>query len=522
MFVTNTELELDYLLKNNFNETIDNFDQTLNTATDDMKSLLDQTKANINFDEVVDTIQMFSKFAIDYNNITTEVTNLVSQIDKISEVCNVPECNIFDELKEILAPIASMNFNSEVMDAIADVDSTLNLVSLAFDDIVSDFTNDYFNEIDNQIEDIRKTLVDQNEEIKNALDELRIKNINWGDNWESYTDSFYISATVFISFLLVLIILFLIPGWNVAKIAASIYLIIGIMYFLVIAVFFAVGSLGEKAVCTAIDNPANSEFIPLFDDVLLNLLEDAYGMEDSDEPLNITLASVLSGIKKEESVYPLLQLYHLYNVSELKNNWKDEYDINSYIADAKSALGDAIDSTVFMKNDIPNLDEELGEITNTIQRILKDNIGILIETDIHDYLNDIPNIPPLNDLIEQFEEDFTALQITIEDSLSIFEDGNYNLTGIVNNLTTTINYAFEYIDGEGRTDFVEFLNSAIADLLGVVQTYLDFAVVSLDRRIGSTKPLNNMVNALDSVICDAFIDSINLGKWISIMYLSIK
>jgi hypothetical protein len=325
---------------------------------------------------------------------------------------------------------------------------------------------------------------------------------------------------VFVSFLLVLVILFLIPGWNVAKIAASIYLTAGIMYFLVIAVFFAVGSLGEKAVCTAIDNPANSEFIPLFDDVLQNLLEDAYGMEESDEPLNITLASVLSGIKKEESVYPLLQLYHLYNIYDLKNSWKDEYDINSYIDDAKSALGDAIDSTVVMESNIPNLDELL-DVTASIQKILQDNIDEFIEIDNKEKIPG--NLPSsLDDLIENFVTNFIAVQTEVVSSLSIFEDGNYNLTGIVNNLNTTIDNAFEYIDGEGRTDFVTFLDTAIDDLLGVVQTYLDFAVESLDTRIGSTKPLHNMVNALDSVICDAFIDSINLGKWISIMYLSIK
>ena len=62
LFVENIELELDYLLENNFNETITDFDETLNNAVDDMQTILDHTKEEIHYNEVIETVKIFSVF----------------------------------------------------------------------------------------------------------------------------------------------------------------------------------------------------------------------------------------------------------------------------------------------------------------------------------------------------------------------------------------------------------------------------------------------------------------------------
>ena len=408
------------------------------------------------------------------------------------------------------------SLGSDVTNVISQVDETLVQVSSEFDNILTEFKEEYFAEINVQIENIRQTLVDQNTEIKKALQEIKIKHIDWGEGWDDYTNYFYIGATVFISFLLLLVILFLVPGWNIAKIGAAIYMTVGILYFIIIPIFFAVGSLGDKIVCTSLEEPSQSEVLPLFDDILKNVLKDAYQIEDSEmKDFNITLTNVLTGIKDDKAIYPLLQLYYLYDVYNLTNNWRVEFEIDKYEEQAKTALKDAIEATLAMKDEIPDINEVLGGVTQQIETILQENIKTVTETQIEDMIpTDLP--PEVNPMIDEFVADFNSLKSDVLDAISIFSDGqdgyNFNLNEIATNISSEFDNAFNYIGGEGRKELESFLDDFITELLGVVQTYLDFAVISLDTRVGRTKPLNNMITALDSVICDTFVDSLNLGN----------
>ena len=516
LFVENIELELDFLLENNFNETITDFDETLNNAVKDMQTILDHTKEEIHYNEVIETVKIFSVFVTDYNNIASQVQTLVTEIDTIGDQCGVQCDDFINSIRPILAPISEANFGSDVTDVISQVDSTLAQVSSQFDNILTDFQDEYFTEINVQIEKIRKTLVDQNAEIKKALQEIKIKRIDWGEGWDDYTNYFYIGATVFISFLLLIVILFLVPGWNIAKIGAAIYMTVGILYFLIIPIFFAVGSLGDKIVCTSLEEPSQSEVLPLFDDMIRNVLKDAYQIEDSEmKDFNITLTNVLTGIKDEKAIYPLLQLYHLYDVYNLRRNWQKEFEIDTYEEQAKTALKDAIDATLAMKDNIPDINGILGDVTQQIEDILQDNIKKVTETDITEMIP--PNLPTLvQQKIDEFVTDFNSLKSDVIDAISIFNDGSgsydFNLNERATNISAEFDNAFIYIGGEGRVELEGFLGDFITELLGVVQTYLNFAVLSLDTRVGRTKPLNNMITALDSVICDAFVDSLNLGK----------
>ena len=477
-----------------------------------MQTILDHTKEEIHYNEVIETVQIFSVFVTDYNNIASQVQTLVTEIDTIGDQCGVQCDDFINSIRPILAPISEANFGSDVTDVISQVDSTLAQVSSQFDNILTDFQDEYFTEINVQIEKIRKTLVDQNAEIKKALQEIKIKRIDWGEGWDDYTNYFYIGATVFISFLLLIVILFLVPGWNIAKIGAAIYMTVGILYFLIIPIFFAVGSLGDKIVCTSLEEPSQSEVLPLFDDMIRNVLKDAYQIEDSEmKDFNITLTNVLTGIKDEKAIYPLLQLYHLYDVYNLRRNWQKEFEIDTYEEQAKTALKDAIDATLAMKDNIPDISLVLGDVTQQIEVILHENIKTLTETTIEDK---IPENPPVSG-IEEFVAKFNSLKSDVIDAISIFSDGqdgyNFNLNERATNISAEFDNAFIYIGGEGRVELEGFLGDFITELLGVVQTYLDFAVLSLDTRVGRTKPLNNMITALDSVICDAFVDSLNLG-----------
>ena len=408
LYIDNTNTEISHLLLNNFDETLENFNITLAGIVDDFANKLTDI-ASAQLAPIETDLVEFTNLIEGFNNITKDITTVKEEINTICSSFNPAECplqNILDVLSTVdnIPQIDMANFE-DLTDVIGSIKGVINTVK-------DDFKNTYFEQILEQTGEVRNFLNETNTQItdgvngiKDIFGDLGINSEDVGDILDNYKTAAIVLQALGSIVVVILIILMLALFWgcmgkagdkktssasSIFNVTIGIYLLLGLVFFLLAVSFFTVGALLTRFVCETIDDPESSDILELmnkpFQDELTAVYEDMGGENVN---LSLTIAGIITGLQEGKPIYPLFQLNQIYDLKDLSDDWKTTYNINDYINDARLRLIVAIDGLQDYNGTISEVESTVTEATETADELLTPIINTITAFDV-------PNISGVN------------------------------------------------------------------------------------------------------------------------------
>ena len=526
LYIDNTNTEISHLLLNNFDETLENFNITLAGIVDDFANKLTDI-ASAQLAPIETDLVEFTNLIEGFNNITKDITTVKEEINTICSSFNPAECplqDILDVLSTVdnIPQIDMANFE-DLTDVIGSIKSVINTVK-------DDFKNAYFEQILEQTGEVRNFLNETNTQItdgvngiKDIFGDLGINSEDVGDILDNYKTAAIVLQALGSIVVVILIILMLALFWgcmgkagdkktssasSIFNVTIGIYLLLGLVFFLLAVSFFTVGALLTRFVCETIDEPESSDILELmnkpFQDELTAVYEDMGGENVN---LSLTIAGIINGLQEGKPIYPLFQLNQIYDLKDLSDDWKTTYNINDYINDARQRLIDAIDGLQDYNDTISEVKSTLIEATETADELLTPIINAITAFDV-------PNISGVN--TDDLNASVNTLKQHIETAFSKYLDettGAYeiNLQGDTSDFFSDFNEILTYFALAGKDDLLKFFDCSIDQIIGVIDSYLTYAVDTLETSLGGTAPLGLMVTGFEIALCNNILDPFNTG-----------
>ena len=533
MYINNTVEEISHLLSVNFDEAADNFLKTLDTVIEGFGTEIKSVLGSANLTGLETTAKNYVTLLTNVNDIIDDTIIVKSELNEnISNFCNganpnpLPLCTELEEIKTVLNGIDNnskldmdmLNSFDSIVSAIDDITSKLN-------GITDTIQTEYLFQIDDQINSVKEELALQNDNIANAVNQVYEKfeefDISY-DNFDQYLDMFSLALKLIGSVLTILVAIMILalifgfiarPGEKIAKASGSvlrvcigIFLILGVIFFLILVAFFTVGAFSERFVCQTLDDPEDSDIIRLIDVAFTDVLDDIFSGIDPNSPVQIdlTLTDLILGIQAGAPIYPLLQLNQILDVNNLASNWKTDYGINDIKTDAVAGINSAINELLQFQETFEPKKQAILDAGMAADDLLNPLISKIAEIDIDEAYQ------------AQFQK-LIDLQTKVIATFSDYyneESKNYTFT-LKQDFTETIEFLddkFDYFANDGKKTIVSFFNIKIEALLDIMDGYLWYAVARLQCNIGATVPLGNIYRSTDNLICDQVIDPFNAGE----------
>ena len=104
---------------------------------------------------------------------------------------------------------------------------------------------------------------------------------------------------------------------------------------LVTLAHFLIGIVAERAVCEPLQSPNDNQLLQLLDDVVR--LDKFFVAEGSKQHVDITVSSIIQSCHANGSIYNVLQVANLVNISEV-SDYKSRFNIESKINQLKTRI----------------------------------------------------------------------------------------------------------------------------------------------------------------------------------------
>ena len=215
-----------------------------------------------------------------------------------------------------------------------------------------------------------------------------------------------------------LIFKYLVLGGCCLCTGTGIFFLFSSFLWLLVTVFFLIGSLSDHFICKTLENTTTSELGQVADKYVNQLLHD--NIPDLD--FNISVSNVLEQCRNDETIYKIFQLDTAFNLTSQIENWQENFEIDNVIDEVKETVDktlndivDKIDITEFegQINVLSNILSEMNTTINTeiVDLNLSDFFDISKLDEIRDQINSLPPSPEvttinatLNSVISQFDE----------------------------------------------------------------------------------------------------------------------
>ena len=370
LFINHTIDELRYLLVENFDETIEMFNNEwtqIEQEFGDLKTTIIQeiklTELNNTAVQFLDVVEQFNKTAEDINNMIAVKDDLTQNIESILTQlgCDTTASDACDVLKAIQTQIGNVNFE------IAPVSSE-QLVSLKqiFADVTTalDEANitTVFGDITVKIDEVKNMLAEQADSligpIQDNIGDIFSETGSIVDDMKSVRDDFFpyfkTATLVLGSFFVVVLVVFLLGalcgscskrGGQSASGAATllfstniVLILLAVLLFILTTGMFIFGAFSQKLLCKTLDDPANSELLNFASPLISKELAAVYG----NDAVTIDVAEVIEGIHNGTALYPLLQLNYIYDINNL-TDWETQFKVGDAIQEGRQIILDAIE-----------------------------------------------------------------------------------------------------------------------------------------------------------------------------------
>uniref|UniRef100_A0A4W3IEL0 Prominin 1 b n=2 Tax=Callorhinchus milii TaxID=7868 RepID=A0A4W3IEL0_CALMI len=323
-------------------------------------------------------------------------------------------------------------------------------------------------------------------------------------------------------------------GGSLLMAGVGISFIFSWLLMVVVVVTFIVGGNVEKLACQALKD---NELFKVLDTPYLLNSEWKYfisGSLFSDSNINITFQSVYTKCHRKVGIYSALQLENLFSIedqmnvsmytSELQANLKNiNVDLSSIVLldpEVKKSL------QKFEKSGIDGIefDAYIAELRKTTTKVdlltyanqLDEKAEKLprgaLENALKGHANNIRKIH--NDQVIPLEQTMTLMIQNIERLQTTASD----LSVKVGNVVDSLEAAQSLINNNG-TSIVE-AQQYLMRIMGYFQEYVEWSKDVINNEVADCKPIANVVDTLDIVLCGFVVDSLN-GFWFGLGCCSI-
>ncbi|XP_023346584.1 prominin-1 isoform X3 [Eurytemora carolleeae] len=551
LFLNNTKEEISYLMEQNFGEAMANFNLSLDDVIKNFKTKIADIKVAINLTSINTAADGFANIAKGFNKITESVStvqestetlkkNIETTCESAPPVCLESFDVILKFLTDVIKPlskIAGNGLDSTVMDNVDDISNQISKVSTSLDDLLQDFENEYFSDIQAQIDAVKIQLDQQKDEIINGISEMG--NIFGGkqdlqdtiSEYLKYFDYFVIAMKAIGSIIVIILAVMVLaltvsccgkPGNKLGQTSAKIFrtsigvfFSLGFFFFLITVVFFAVGALSTRFVCQTIKDPEHSDIIRLIDPAFINEIKKIYDeFTDETVTLNTSIVDLINGIQAGKPVYSLLQLKYIYDIEALESNWKEEFNINSVIDSANSSIATAIENVLKEKDKIDDIKSAILDPIDDVDSLLNaGHINDILKLQAPDFPDiSVIDIGKIKTAYEELKGNIEGLKTSINETFVKYEISGvytFNLKGDAEEVIKLVLNIFVYFEAGGSDTIFKFFTDSIDVLLGVIDVYLGFAVEKFTGCVGSLAPIGLIYHQLEVSLCDGIIDPFN-------------
>uniref|UniRef100_A0A4W3HSV2 Prominin 1 b n=1 Tax=Callorhinchus milii TaxID=7868 RepID=A0A4W3HSV2_CALMI len=413
--------------------------------------------------------------------------------------------------------------------------------------------------VQNETKSIRKDVHDVLNRIGDVLagisNDLPIQNLlhsltEYLEDFQSYFQQYYPLVEQYdfyryFSFVLVTeVTLFLTPLFNSIELieftisfsGVGISFIFSWLLMVVVVVTFIVGGNVEKLACQALKD---NELFKVLDTPYLLNSEWKYfisGSLFSDSNINITFQSVYTKCHRKVGIYSALQLENLFSIedqmnvsmytSELQANLKNiNVDLSSIVLldpEVKKSL------QKFEKSGIDGIefDAYIAELRKTTTKVdlltyanqLDEKAEKLprgaLENALKGHANNIRKIH--NDQVIPLEQTMTLMIQNIERLQTTASD----LSVKVGNVVDSLEAAQSLINNNGTSIVAQEAQQYLMRIMGYFQEYVEWSKDVINNEVADCKPIANVVDTLDIVLCGFVVDSLN-GFWFGLGCCSI-
>ncbi|XP_051896421.1 LOW QUALITY PROTEIN: prominin-1-A-like [Pristis pectinata] len=287
------------------------------------------------------------------------------------------------------------------------------------------------------------------------------------------------------------------------------------LLMLVVVVTFFTGGNVERLACQSFKD--NSLFKLLDTPYLLNSQWKNFlsGLLFSEHNVNLTFQSVYSKCRRNEGVYSAFQLQNVFNVDDLNFN-AIFFSITANLTDkftnvdvklssimildeqAKNGLRDFTDTGIEQINFAAYFNEPAGALANAL-RGHANNIREIYKQ----------QVVPLEGAVRYIEARSTLNQswITAEHSSRLKGESGWYIAAVE---------SAQYLIHHNGTEIVkQEIYHFIKTLIGYFTEYLEWAKDVLNNEVAICKPVANVVDTVDMILCGFIVDSLN-GFWFSL------
>eukprot|EP00092_Neocalanus_flemingeri_P028338 GFUD01030775.1.p1 GENE.GFUD01030775.1~~GFUD01030775.1.p1 ORF type:complete len:884 (-),score=189.71 GFUD01030775.1:59-2710(-) len=443
LYMNNTVDGLHYLLQDNFDDVIVEFEDALNKVGANFKDFTETMKNEIQLQTIIEEATSFVDLITDYaaiqgtmtsvldsyTSMTTSLANIKQAADGLGCSLSPPPeglvdiCNALDGASGILegafpSDLASTAFPplpDEATQQLSTLSEYLNSIEGQIDAISANAIDEYFPTIQGEIEKIKDFLTEALDGLTEPIEDIQgeiFRNDNIANSLEDIRDNyfpyFHISLLVLGSLLVVILAVFMVgmclgscskqgsgissSGSGMMFLANCLFFFLAIFLFILCTAFFTVGALGEKALCKTMADPGDSELVTFVNPLISSVLTDIFNQvrpeteEGEDIAVKFDLAQLISDMHNNTAIYPLLQLHYIFNIEEL-TDWRVTYGIDPLIEDARKQIDQIINELVGLESslneeEIKAVAEEIDGIMNMIDLtpLLDEALIVKIET----------------------------------------------------------------------------------------------------------------------------------------------
>jgi len=524
---------------------------------------------NVEFDEFVDKLLdeiQLNDLKVRVNEIIELFENQKIIVEDVNGVIDV-QSNIIGQLGSLDADCKSLfQSNPDVCEPLTDISTVLGNINIEqiplpdpnLEQEIHDI-GELFNDVTSQIENINITSILQklSEEVNSISDFVReelsqvddiqeqffrnnlipSKMENVYNDYLRHVNTGFLSVGGFLAFILTVVLIGLVCGvpqksskcgsWSMCS-ALSVFFIAASFLFLICMALFVVGAFTQKLVCDTLNEPEDSELVPLLD-VFLNA--EINGLNLGGEPFNLSIPVIINGIHQGLPVYPLMQLKNIYDINDL-TNWKEDFNIDSIIDSTMESIDAVISDVTDFESQIveqkdavitmaTTLDEELNPILDRLLDRTQINQPILEARDqLEQFIEDVSGDAYTSNFVESLKEmsseigylegNITTVQEDFDNILETFgtDDGNGNrdlaLESFVVQTFEIVDSAFEIFPTRVET----FANKIIDELLGAVDAEIPNIIDSVNT-VGGTQPLSTIYDATYTHVCLEIVSPLN-------------
>ncbi|XP_069781238.1 prominin-1-A isoform X4 [Narcine bancroftii] len=319
-------------------------------------------------------------------------------------------------------------------------------------------------------------------------------------------------------------------GGNFLLAGVAVSFIFSWLLMLVVVVTFLAGGNVERLACQSFKD--NSLFKLLDTPYLLNPQWKNFlsGFLFSEHNINLTFQSVYSKCRRNEGVYSAFELQNLFNIDDLNfkaytANLTDKFgniDVNfsSIIIldeEAKNGLRDFIDTGIDKIHFTAYFNEIKKKVTKvdlwTFSNDLETRANTLPAGALANALRGHAN--NVREIYKQQVLPLEGAMSTLNQSIGTLQNVAAGLKVKVESIITAIESAQYLIHHNGTEIVKQEIHYFLKTLIGYFTEYLEWAKDAMNNEVAVCKPVADVVDTVDMILCGFIVDSLN-GFWFSL------